>query len=94
MSASLSIVARGHTSEAPVNDVGERVRQLQVEAKRLAREHVEALEAGLLQIQQLALEIANGGEAYPPGVRDIARRLGDDSAARVQTLEVILARHR
>lgn len=70
----------------------ERVQQLQAEAKRLAGEHVDALRASLLQTQRIAEEIAQGGEAYPAGVRDIARRLGEDNAARALTIEGIMAR--
>lgn len=70
----------------------ERVQQLQAEAKRLAGEHVDALRASLLQTQRIAEEIAQGGEAYPAGVRDIARRLGEDSAGRALTIEGIMAR--
>lgn len=70
----------------------ERVQQLQAEAKRLAGEHVDALRASLLQTQRIAEEIAQGGEAYPAGVRDIARRLGEDSTARALTIEGIMAR--
>ena len=40
----------------------------------------------------LAAEIAEGGDAYSPGVRDVARRLAEDLDSRVQTLEAIVAR--
>jgi hypothetical protein len=46
----------------------------------------------MLETQRIAEEIANGGEAYPAGVRDIARRLGEDSAARAMTIESIVSR--
>lgn len=72
--------------------IGQRVRELQAEAQHLANEHVKALMASLAQTQALADEIANGGESYPPGVRDIARRLAEDSDSRARTLEMIAAR--
>ncbi|MGC1304140.1 MAG: hypothetical protein WA840_17370 [Caulobacteraceae bacterium] len=72
--------------------LGQQIRQLQAEARRLAREQVGSLSASLAQVQQLAEDIAGGGEAYPAGIRDIARRLAEDSAARTQALEAILAR--
>lgn len=90
MSASLHVVA---ASPAAPASLSERVRQLQAEARSLAREHVDLLEANLLAIRRIADEIAQGGEAYPPGVRDIARRLSEDSTAKAQTLEAIMARH-
>ena len=33
-----------------------------------------------------------GGEAYPAGVRDIARRLAEDVGAKAQTLELLSGR--
>lgn len=76
----------------PAETIAERVLRLQAEAKALAREHVDALVASLAASQAIAEEIAAGGEAYPPGVRDLARRLAEDNAARAQTLEAIAAR--
>jgi hypothetical protein len=72
--------------------IGERVRRLQAEAEQLAREHIGFFAASLGQTQRLAEEIALGGEAYPPGVREIARRLAEENQARVQALEAIMAR--
>lgn len=97
MSASLRVVSAGQPIKASPKapqaaSVGERVRQLQAEAKRLAGEHVEALQAGLLHVQAVADEIAQGGEAYPPGARDLARRLSEDALAKMQTLEAIMTR--
>ena len=48
--------------------------------------------ASLLQTLRLAEEIAIGGEACPPGVRDIARRPAEGDQVRAQALEAILAR--
>jgi len=50
------------------------------------------LSAAIVDVETLAAEIADGGDAYPPGVRDLARRLVEDCEARVQTLEAIVAR--
>jgi hypothetical protein len=74
--------------------IGERVRRLQAEAEELAREHIGVFAASLAQTQRVAEEIALGGEAYPPGVREIARRLAEENQANVQTLEAIVARRR
>ena len=51
-----------------------------------------ALQAALISVESMAADIAEGGDAYPPGVRDIARRLSEDCEARVQTLEAITKR--
>ena len=69
-----------------------RILQLQAEARKLAGDHVETLRTSLMQTQRIADEIAEGGEAYPPGVRDIARRLSEDNAARALTLETLMGR--
>lgn len=94
MSPSLSIVPREPivTESVKLETVAERVRRLQDEARQLARDHVKALAAQLVAAEQMAAEIADGGEAYPPGVRDLARRLVEDLDARLQTLEAIVAR--
>ena len=95
MSPSLSVVADNDlkTISAPKSEtVAERVRRLQAEAKQLAKDHVRSLSSALVGVEQLAMEIAEGGEAYPPGIRDLARRLVEDCETRVQTLEAIIAR--
>lgn len=97
MSTSLRVVAASPLLEAQAGaataaSLSERIRQLQAEARGLAREHVGALAASLMQTQRLADEIAQGGEAYPPGARETARRLGEDSGANALALEAIMAR--
>jgi len=81
MSPSLAIVANNaaKTLEARSESISERVRRLQNEARGLAREHIMALQAALISVETLAAEISEGGEAYPPGVRDIARRLSENT---------------
>ena len=72
-SAALSVVADNQTQAAP--SVADRIKRLQAQAKGLAREHVKALEQALHDLERLSAEIADGGEAYPVGVREVARRL-------------------
>ena len=95
MSPSLSVVADNDvkTAASPKSEtVAQRVRRLQQEAKQLAKDHIKALNAAIVDVETLAAEIAEGGDAYPPGVRDLARRLVEDCEMRVQTLEAIVAR--
>ena len=97
MSPSLSVVAdndmKATAIAAPKSEtVAQRVRRLQLEAKSLAQEHIRALSTAMVAVETLAAEIAEGGDAYPPGVRDLARRLVEDCETRVQTLEAIVAR--
>lgn len=85
-------VVSDNTATVRANQISERVKRLQEEARGLAREHVHALTRALIQVEQLSVEIAGGGEAYPAGVRDIARRLAEDSAQRSQTIAAINSR--
>ncbi len=70
----------------------ERVRRLQLEARALAVEQVEALEAVLMQAASLAREIAEGGDAYPVGARELAGRLASDLPSKSETLKAIISR--
>ena len=93
MSPSLSVVADNDLKTSPKTEtVAERVRRLQTEAKQLAKDHVRSLSAQMVAIEQMAAEIAEGGEAYPPGIRELASRLVEDLESRVQTLEAIVSR--
>ena len=94
MSPSLSVVATNDlkTATPKTESVAERVRRLQAEAKQLAKDHVKALTTAMVELEHLAAEIADGGDAYAPGIRDVARRLAEDLDSRVQTLEAIAAR--
>ena len=60
------------------------------EARGAAREQIDVLEQAIAEVMALSMEIADGGEAYPPGVRDLCRRLSDEVAHRAQTLEAIM----
>ena len=70
----------------------ERVKRLQLEARSLAVEQVEALEVLLMQASQLAREIAEGGDAYPVGARELAGRMAADLPNKVETLKAIVSR--
>lgn len=70
----------------------DRVRRLQMEARALAVEQVEALERVLKQAADMAREIADGGDAYPVGARELAGRLASDLPARAETLKAIVSR--
>ncbi|MGV8929807.1 MAG: hypothetical protein ACOH1E_08635 [Brevundimonas sp.] len=70
----------------------DRVKRLQMEARALAVEQVESLEALLLQASVLAREIADGGDAYPVGARELAGRLASDLPSKAQTLKAVVSR--
>jgi len=93
MNTALSVVAdNGPQTVKAAPTVAERVRRLQTEARQLAQGHVLALTAAMTEANRLALEIAEGGDAYPAGVRDLARRFAEDCDSRVQSIEAINAR--
>ena len=70
----------------------DRIRRLQHEAKNLAREHVELLAATLAEVSRLSAEIVEGGELYPVGARELARRLTDEANMNALTLTAIVDR--
>jgi len=72
--------------------VSERVRRLQAEAKILAREQIESLEREMLRLATLATEIAQGGEAYPVGIREQSSRLAEELQQKVLTMQALLER--
>ncbi len=68
----------------------ERIRRLQAEAQVLARQQIERLNEAMTALARQADEIAEGGEAYPVGARELARRLVDEVGQRAHTLQAIL----
>jgi hypothetical protein len=72
--------------------VAQRVKRLQAEARGLAKDHVREFTQAMVEVERMASEIAEGGDAYPAGVRDLCRRFVEDCEARVSTLEAISAR--
>jgi hypothetical protein len=93
--AALSVVSDnpvpGPLTAAP-EPLSERIRRLQSEAREMAREHVLALENALVDLGRMAQEIAEGGEAYPVGAREMARQLIAECGGRASALDAILAR--
>ena len=79
-------LGRGHETTA------DRVKRLQREARLLAREQAEALESKLVETAALAREIADGGEAFPAGVREIANRIHADLDGKEMTLRALVER--
>ena len=70
----------------------DRVKRLQAEARALAAEQIDQLEAALLMAANLAQEIADGGDAYAIGARELAARLAEDLRAKAETMEAIMSR--
>ncbi|WP_374597208.1 hypothetical protein [Brevundimonas sp.] len=70
----------------------DRIARLQREARALALDDVEALVRQMAEVVRAADDIAQGGDAYPVGVRDAAQRLAVDLQARADTLRAISGR--
>ena len=70
----------------------DRMRRVQAEARSLAREHIGELGVRLEETAAMCREIAEGGEAYPVGAREFARRLAGELPRTVQSLAAIVAR--
>ena len=70
----------------------DRITRLHREARTLALEDVEALVRLMAQVAEAASDIADGGDAYPVGVREAALRLSMERPARADTLKAISGR--
>lgn len=88
----LTVVSPPAVEPVSIETLAERIKRLQIEAKSLAREQVGALEQKLEEAALLAQEIAEGGDAYPIGARELARRIADETPRTIMTLEAILKR--
>ena len=95
MSATLAVVANNAAPqpEAPADEpLTARIRRLQAEARAMAVEHVKLLEASIIDSAKLAEEIAEGGDAYPVGVREMARQMVAECESRLLGLQAIMHR--
>jgi hypothetical protein len=86
LSQSHEIVSLSRVAER----VPERIRRLQWEARVLAADHTGAFGSELLAFAARAREIADGGEAFPPGVRELATRIAVDLEITAKSLVGIL----
>ena len=79
-------------SEENRNSPAARAAELYAEAQTAAFEQVRLLEESLTRVADLAAEIADGGEVYPAGIRDLCRRMVGDLTQRSLTLDAIASR--
>jgi CRP-like cAMP-binding protein len=63
---------------ADAETLAERMRRLRDEAQANARDHTQAFLQALAQLEAVAADIAEGGEAYSVGVRETARQLAPE----------------
>ena len=69
-----------------------RAKRLLAEARQAALEHIAALEGALESVAAVAADVSEGGDAYPVGVRELARQLSEETVSRLQTLHAIVNR--
>ena len=86
MSRNAPVLVNATPRETP----SERTKRLHVEVKEAAREQMGAFIVSLSHLVSEAQEIADGGECFPAGVRDLAKRLGEDLRAKAVTLGAIV----
>lgn len=97
--ATLAVVQAVASQQGHIHDLmrapesrGARIARLQAEARTLAGEHVDSLTRLLAQVVAEADAVAEGGGAYPVGVRELAQRLAEDLSAKSATLTALRAR--
>ena len=81
-------VVRAEEKDSP----HERARRLFAEAQAAAMEQVAQLEVALDAVRELSVSIADGGDIYPAGVRELCRRTAEETYGRRQTLNALAAR--
>jgi len=88
---SISIL-RGVPAPPALEPISDRIQRLQAEAADLARDHVAAFVAALQTAARLGAEIADGGELYPVGARELGRKRAESLGKDALTLRAIADR--
>lgn len=94
--ANLKVVSTTPEDRSPIHEAetaAARIARLQKEARRLASGQVDALSDLVRQVADQARLIADGGDAYPVGVRELAGRLAVDLPYTAENLQVISSRN-
>jgi len=96
---SATIVPMAGLTSAPVDFArtptpGERAQQLMADARAASLEHLDLLAASVEVVRRLARTVADGGEVYGAGVRDLAGRLAEDMLWRGKSLQALTDRQR
>lgn len=77
---------------AQPTSLAQRMERLRLDAEAVATEHIDALIVSLNEAMTMADQVANGGEAYNIGVREIARRMHKEIAPSVLSLRAVRER--
>ena len=91
------MTARSHLAIVPqqaphVETAADRAKRLLTEARAAAIEHIGSVSTALETLIEVSADVAEGGEAYPAGVRDLCRRMTEDLQARLNTLDSIMSK--
>jgi hypothetical protein len=71
----------------------ERISELMKQARTLATGHIhDGVLNAAIKLSDACMEIVEGGDAYPAGVRDHCRTWTMDLESRIETLKAILAK--
>jgi hypothetical protein len=76
----------------PAEPVAAQIRRHQAEARSLANGHVRTLTESMTGAVSIAREIADGGDSYSPGIRDMCRRFAEDAEDRVAMIAGLMKR--
>jgi hypothetical protein len=92
MTPAFTVVPSVSETASKPESVADQLRRLQAETADLARQQVVVLEQALNEVARLSNEIVAGGDAYPVGARELARRLAEEADHNAKTLDVIISR--
>ena len=84
-------VLAGANQDHPVSGA-QRIRGLQEQARQLAREEMAVLADDIAGLAAHAAEVSEGGEAYPPGVRELSSRIAEELGMHARVLRAIMER--
>jgi hypothetical protein len=79
------------TPEAP-EPPGDKIRRLKAEARAVAYAHMQQLITAIAEVTRLSGEIAEGGEFYPVGARELCRRLVHETERHAFSLSALIER--
>lgn len=75
-----------------VKTISSRIKSLQEQAKSLAKEHIRDFVTLIEELEAMATDISDGGDAYPAGIRDIARQMAERAEGDRKNIESLSAR--
>jgi hypothetical protein len=84
--------AQGLQGVTIVENGGQRIRMLQQQARELAHQEIDALASDLAALAMRAAEVAESGDAYPTGIRELASRIEEDLIRHMKVIRALMER--